>query len=370
MKRHVTLSIVVLFILPLFLLSGCRKKPIEIGFIGDLSSENAQLAIDARNAVEYYVDNLNEDGGINGRQIQLVIKDDESDPETATRRHREFVEEGVKVVIGHMTSSMSNAVLDSADEELLFLSPSMSTSALSARDDYFLRTSPTNDMQSITFVDYALENNVDNLLIVYDEMNANYTEPLAIGIEELYLKNGLNIVESVGFDSRTESTEAVADRLVGVEFDNILILAQATNSAYIIQNLSKTHDDFGTYSVSWSMTNDFITNGGQVVEGTVFIGTYKPEIASEANQNFTRGFFDRFSYEPTFISFLAYDAIDVLCKSIEDLKEIEVESVKDAIIAYGEFDGLNESFEIDEYGDSTRAYMLYRLTDGRFIPIR
>lgn len=368
-KYHNVLIIVLLTILILNLL-GCQKEPIKIGFIGDLSSKNSQLAIDARNAVEYYLDNLNAKGGINGSLVQLVIKDDESDTLVASIKHQEFVEEGVKVIIGHMTSSMSSSILTSADKELLFISPSMSTSTLTGIDDNFLRTSPLNDMQGITFVNYAIENSVDNLLIIYDQMNSDYTEPLAASVEQLFIQEGLSVVDSVGFDSRDKSIEELVESLADTKFDNILILAQATNTAYIIQSLSQTHGSFGKYSVSWSMTNDFITNGGHVVEGTIFIGTYEPVETSQRSQMFTKGFMERYSYEPTFISYLAYDAIDVLCEAINTTKEIEVEDIKEAIIKHGEYEGLNEKFYIDEFGDSTRKYLLYQLEKARFVPIR
>jgi len=370
MKKYSTIFIIVLFATILLIFSGCQKEPIKIGFIGDLSSKNAQLAIDARNSVEYYVDNLNDEGGINGRMVQLVVKDDESNTDVAHLKHQELIEEGVKVVIGHMTSNMREAVEASSNEELLFLSPSMSTTSLSGIDDNFLRTSPLNDMQVVRFMEYATKNTLDNLVIVYDQINADYTEVLAADIVEAYDQEGLNIVSSVAFDSRVEGVGTLVERLSDTEFDNILILAQATNTAYIIQSLSQTHDDFGKYSVSWSMTDDFIINGGQVAEGTIFLGIYKPEVESTRTQSFTQGFMDQYSYEPSFISYLAYDAIDVLCTSLRTTDKIEVASIKKSIIDYGEFEGLMETFDVNDYGDSTRRYLLYRLEDGVFVPMR
>ena len=69
MKKHATLLIIASFMMLIFNLSACQKAPIKVGFIGDLSSKNAQLAIDGRNAVEYYVNELNDHGGINGRLV-------------------------------------------------------------------------------------------------------------------------------------------------------------------------------------------------------------------------------------------------------------------------------------------------------------
>ena len=50
-------SLIIILCLSVFL-SGCSKQPIKIGFIGDLTSKNSQLSIDARNAVEYSLNNF------------------------------------------------------------------------------------------------------------------------------------------------------------------------------------------------------------------------------------------------------------------------------------------------------------------------
>lgn len=65
------------------------------------------------NSTELAIDQINADGGIDGREIELVKKDNESDPQTGIERSRELVtEEDCDIVFGAYTSAMRNAITD------------------------------------------------------------------------------------------------------------------------------------------------------------------------------------------------------------------------------------------------------------------
>jgi branched-chain amino acid transport system substrate-binding protein len=61
---------------------GCGpSEPIRIGFVGGMSGRIADLGIAGRDAAQLAVEWRNEDGGIHGRRVQVIIKDDEQKPE-------------------------------------------------------------------------------------------------------------------------------------------------------------------------------------------------------------------------------------------------------------------------------------------------
>lgn len=65
------------------------------------------------NSTELAIDQINADGGLDGREIELVKKDNESDPQTGIERSRELVtEESCDIVFGAYTSAMRNAITD------------------------------------------------------------------------------------------------------------------------------------------------------------------------------------------------------------------------------------------------------------------
>ncbi len=364
------LMLVILVMFSSLFLSSCGKEPIKIGLIGDLTSKNSQVSIDARNAVEYAVNQVNEKGGINGRLLELVVKDDHADASTALEMDQAFIKEGVHFVIGHMHSNMADAMKLVASDELLFISPTMGTNALSFMDDFIIRTAPLNAEQAKIFCDYYMENDLRDLVIICDFMNQEYTQSIGNRVQEILTENDVEIKAIFDYDSRKDDLKSILDQVILEKPRTLLLLSQATDSAYFVKGIKKNLPDTSIFSVPWSMTKDFIANGGEYAEGTKFIGVYHSKEASQAYLSFVDGFEKVYNYKPSFASVLGADAFQTLYIGLKSAEQLTPTEVKKAIIETNKIQGLQEEFSIDKFGDDTKGYMLFELIDGKYMPIR
>ncbi|MCH4890890.1 amino acid ABC transporter substrate-binding protein [Acidaminobacter sp. JC074] len=358
---------IIIILLAVFLVA-CEKEPIKIGFIADISTKQSQLGVDARNSAELYIKNINENGGINGRMLELIIKDDGSDQDQAISMHNEFKDEGIQFVIGHLTSDMSDAVLKSQDESLLFLSPSMSTDGMSNLDDYFIRTSPISSRQGKIMSDYCHVKDIDDIIILYDVSNEEYTKNLMDYFISFYENGSYKVRETVAFNSKEDNLQDVVKAIVDLNPTTVFMISQANDTAFITQGIERTHD-IDLLSVSWSMTQDLIQTGGSAVEDGIFIGIYVPETPSDLYNDFVDNYRDTFNYEPSFISAITYDIMVILEEGLKHADELSPQGLKSYIINR-EYTGLQETFSIDQYGDNDKRYLLYQLRDGEFTPMR
>ncbi len=107
---------------------------IKLGIPTILSGRVAQLGISSTNAVKMAVDEFNAAGGLDGRMIELLIRDTKAKPEEAARVVRDFINsEGVDVVFNCEASSASFAVQEVVREAGTFCTHCCSeTSSLSA----------------------------------------------------------------------------------------------------------------------------------------------------------------------------------------------------------------------------------------------
>jgi branched-chain amino acid transport system substrate-binding protein len=365
-NRKIIIIILVLIIMPI-LLNGCAKEPIKIGFIGSLTSKQSQLSIDGRNAITIGIERINSEGGIDGRPLELIVKDDKGSYETSLEKYEAFKSEGVQFVIGPMTSNLSDAILDFNDSELLFVSPSMSTNLLTGFDDNFIRVCPLVGTQSETFLEYVAPKKYKHLTILYDLSNIEYTEHLS----ELIRNNGESMIDTIDlipFDSTEDNIEESFSSINMDKTEGILMISQATDTAFISQKISQLDAEPDLYSVSWSMTQDLMYFGGETIEGMKLIGVYKSPEPTPKQLVFGNSFYERFSYEPSFVSSLAYDAFNVLIEGIKATDDLTAQNVKETIYSIEEFDGLEDPIIIDEYGDSKRKYLIYEVINGRFVP--
>ena len=85
--------------------------PIKIGVAGAHSGDLASYGVPSLNAAKVVIAEVNANGGVLGRQIELVAQDDQCKPELATNAATKLISEKVNVVMGHICSGATKATL-------------------------------------------------------------------------------------------------------------------------------------------------------------------------------------------------------------------------------------------------------------------
>jgi branched-chain amino acid transport system substrate-binding protein len=122
---------------------------IKIGLLTPLTGPVAQNAEQQRNAAEMWVDQINEDGGIDGKKVELTVYDTKLDPATATQQaQRAISQDKVVALIGPYSTSEALAVADVVERsKVVNINNGAATEAITADREYVFRTSPlTGDL--------------------------------------------------------------------------------------------------------------------------------------------------------------------------------------------------------------------------------
>jgi len=198
-SKDALLKLMLIFMLLWISISGCgSKKPVKIGFIASMSGRVADLGIAGLDAVQMLIEKENETGGIHGRRIQLVIKDDRHDPEVAGQAAQDLIRQGVAAVIGPMTSQMAMAITPVLNHHrILCVAPTVSTEALSGIDDYFLRISHAVRANTSVSAEYQIRSgDMTRVGVVYDVGNRSYAESWLDNFKALFVQGGGQIVST------------------------------------------------------------------------------------------------------------------------------------------------------------------------------
>ena len=116
---------------------------IKLGVAGSHSGDLASYGLPSINAAKLVVADINAKGGIDGKQVELLIEDDVCKPEVATNSATKLVSQGVDLVLGHICSGATKAALPIyKDAGIVIMSPSATNPALTQSGDYpnFFRT--------------------------------------------------------------------------------------------------------------------------------------------------------------------------------------------------------------------------------------
>jgi branched-chain amino acid transport system substrate-binding protein len=348
--------------------ANAAKKPIRIGFIGGLSGRIADLGGHGRDGALLAIEEQNDKGGINGRPVIFIAKDDGQDPKTAAKVMRELIQEEVVAIIGPMTSSMAEVCVPIANKNrLLMVSPTVSTTDLTGKDDYFYRVYPHCAQSSRQLARHVYEKmNLKRTCAIYDVTNRAHTESAFREFRGEFESLGGVISGTETFTSGPDITfMEIAKRIAAQKPDCIYILANAVDSAMLCQQLSKLKLKTQIVSTDWSATDDIIQLGGKTVEGLFFIHTVDRACKIPRYAEFRKAYKGRFTHEPGFASIHGYDAARILLRALAE--KDEPAKLKATIQRLKKFEGVQSAISFDEYGDVIRKHFPSQIKNGRFV---
>jgi branched-chain amino acid transport system substrate-binding protein len=335
------------------LLFSCSRegKTVDLGFIGGLSGGNADLGEAGRNGAIIAVEEVNEAGGIHGRQVKLIIKDDGNSTDKAREAARELIDLDVDAIIGPLTSTTAEAVIEITNEaELLVLSPTASAIHLAGLDDYLIRVCPSTRDNAGVYANFMYSTmGLGRIAVVADDQNRSFSESWFGEFKKEWEKKGgeVSLLEYVDTTVLTEYHLLTQNLLTGNP-DGILFIANSVDVARLSQQVRKIDRDIPLVAAEWAATQNLITLGGASVEGLVTMQIVNFFDTSPRFLRFVDIYRERFGSYPSFSSIISYDAAKVV---MEALNMKQNESLKESLLSNQPYEGLQMELTFDDWGD-------------------
>ncbi len=347
------------------------KKPVKIGFIGFLSGPHSDAGVLVLNGVELAVSEINDSGGIKGREVELYTKDAFQYMDDLSIPVNELIDENVEAVLGPDLSVLAVKLTPIINEKkILLLSPWASTDLLSGKDDYFLRVMMADKRLTGKFSSFLYkEKGWRNITAVFDLSNRAYTEGFCLAIKDDFEKLGGSLDFIDPYYTGKELSIVVED-LANTSSDVILIAGTAKDTAKICQDLRKYRTDQNFVANDWAMHEKLIFDGGLAVENLIIPTQYFENSGNEDYIRYSKNYRSRFDENPSSPDLLAYDAANVLFKALKTSRRWDAENIKKSILEIKEYYGPMGVFKIDKFGDTERQVKIVTIKNGNFIELK
>ncbi len=358
MRKYLLIS---LFAILLILASCTNNDVIRIGFVGTLSGSNSEIGVAMRDGLLLKVDELNAQGGINGKAIELVIEDDKNDHEMIKAINQKLIDDGIKIIFGHELSSKTTPLMEVIkDQDVIVMSPTLSTYEISGLDDNFFRTIASNYDQGKTLGDYAKDINTHTLMI-YSEANAKFAK----GVNEGYTDSFSGTVGSYSVQgSVNEHEDAIVAMYKDNDFDSVMFVMNPSDVMYLSQVFYKHNLDVDIYSSNWGMAVNALDEGGKAIEGATFV-SFMGNLDSVNYTLFKEAYITKYQKEPEFAGVYSYEAATLLFLALEKSEKVEYEEIKSNLLSLGSQMGLVSELKLDAYGDVKRELFLAIVEEGK-----
>lgn len=141
---------------------------------------NLNVAQEILRGVAQAQQEINQSGGIGGAKLQVVIANDQNNPQIAEKIAREFVENReILAVVGHNSSNVSLAAAPIYQQgRLVMISPTSDAKALSGIGNYIFRTIPSVRFQADTLSRYSMQQARLTSLVICADESAVYSQSL------------------------------------------------------------------------------------------------------------------------------------------------------------------------------------------------
>lgn len=352
-------------------LMGCQPSgPIHLGFVGGLSGRVADLGIDGRNGAMLAVELRNKAGGVNGRQVELLVEDDEQNPEAARKAVGRLIGRGVDAVIGPMTSAMAMATVPLMDAaQVVMVSPTVTTTELNGLDDYFFRVVASTRTYARKSADYHFRNlGLRRVAAIHDLRNKSYSERWLEDYRAAFTAAGGRLVADVSFLSGDETRFADLGRqLLRAKPDGILIIANSVDAAMLCQQLRKLNASIPIAASEWAGTERLAELGGRSVEGIVLGQFFDRQGAQPSYVEFRRDYIASYGKEPGFAGLNAFDAANVVLEGLQH--QVPGQSLKQTLVTRKTFAGAQSPVVFDAFGDTTRETFMTTVKNGAFVAL-
>jgi branched-chain amino acid transport system substrate-binding protein len=275
----VLITVAALVFSALLLLPGCgetkteTKEPIKIGVVLSESGANEPLGKPERNAIELFVQRLNDEGGIDGHEIEVIIKDDQSDASKAQQAVVELLQqEDVVAVIGSSgTGTTISMKQETSKAEVPQVCMAAGANIMDGDITWIFRTPPTATEAGRKVLEYIADTvGVKRIALLYDT-NAFGTDGKAV-MESEAPEYGLEVVVSEGY-ATDESEEGMDTHLTNIMTANPeVVVVWGTNPGPA--KIAKRMRDKGInlpYIGSHGIANQaFIELAGEAANGVIF----------------------------------------------------------------------------------------------------
>lgn len=321
--------------------SGSQAKdPIKIGVIGE---ESSVAGASLTKAAQLAADEINAQGGVNGRPIQIITYDNHSSAAEGVRAfQRAASDDKVVAVIGSYLSEVALAIEPwSARMRVPFITPGASSSEIPKRvhDDYehnkftFQGTTMSEDIaQSIC--DFSHDILVQQLRLKHAVLmseDAAWTKPLDGRYLECLPKAGLEVLDHIRFNPDTTDFTPIFNQIERQHPDVII-----TGISHVgVQPTVQWHDQqvpipmAGQSSQATNGTFWKDTNGA--AEGVITRSTASGVALTPKTIPFTDAYTKRYGLPPAYCGYSSYDMVFVIAEAIKRAGAADPDKLVDAL---------------------------------------
>jgi branched-chain amino acid transport system substrate-binding protein len=381
-KKWVTFASVAIIIAMVAVLAGCggggsapaKSNTIKVGANFEMTGGQATFGQSSVNAVKLLFKQINAAGGINGKQLELIVADNKSEPaEAANAMTKLLTQDKVVAVVGPVTSSDCLAAGPiAADKKVAYVSNSATNPKVTFENgkvkDFVFRACFLDPFQGTVAANFASKSLKAKTAAIYVDMSSDYAKGLAQFFEEAFTKAGGKIVAKEAYQQKDTDFRAALTKIKAANPEVIF------NPGYYqeVGMFVKQARELGITAPlmggdGWDSPKLIEIAGAQALENTYFVNHYAADSKDPLTVKFVEDYKKEYGQVPDALAALAWDAALMVIEGIKKAGPDDPVKIKDAIAATKDLKGVTGTITLNAQHDPVKSAVIIALKQGKLV---
>ena len=217
-----------------------QAPPIKLGTLTPLTGAGGSYGPSMRKSMSWVVEQINGAGGVQGRRVELVSEDDQTNPDAGVRAARKLIDvDKVAAVMGTWASSVTTAVAPLCWESKTFLTTVSGSDTITQlpHQGYLVRTQPNTHLQVAKLSAFLLQIGVKRVFIL--SAQTPFAEPTHRLLTEALPKGGAQVAGQVIYDKDKTTFRSEIDQALRANPDMIYLNGYTPDLTVLMKDLFK-----------------------------------------------------------------------------------------------------------------------------------
>ncbi len=350
--------------------SQASAQAIKIGFAGPLTGDQSYLGKTFLNGVQMAIEEVNAQGGVLGRKLEVVPLDDQADPKQATTVAQRFCDtRDIVALVGHFNSGCtlpSEPVYNKC--RLLQLTTSSNPRVTALGFDHIFRIDGDDNLQGGMPALYAAQKlGAKRAAVIHDKQA--FGQGTAEVFSKTFRDKGGAVTSTNGITHGDVDFTAVLTKIKAEKPDVVYFGGTATDGGLIVKQMRQVELKVPFMGPDGLFEPTFIDVAGAVAAEGAYV-TYQapPYDSTPTLRKWSADYRTMFKDEPGPYSPMGYDSALVIVDAIRRAGTVERDAVVKAARATKRTGLLANAIEFNAAGEVKEpTEYLYRVTSGKCV---
>lgn len=356
------------------LTAGCGEQSegsadvIRIGVISPLTGPSSDPGQRAKEGAQIAANLINADGGVNGKQIELIFEDDKSTPEQGVLKLQELTGKGVHYITGTVNSTVAVALGNfvKATDTVYVITAAQTQAPLAEQTKgNIFAMSNTNALYGEVYLPWVARNLKPATVAVLAE-SSDYGNNELASLQKLWSGPDDPKIIAERFDRSQSDYSAQLTKLIAQRPDALYAVAGGTDlPAKILKQATELGFQGTKLSGPGTISAAFITAGGSAVEGVISANVYATDIDNAVNKRFVEAFQAEYNRLPSAEAALGYDSITVMALAMKQAGDAGDRAKVAQIMKSGTWPTTRGDLAFDDSGRIRAETLIVEVRDGQ-----